>query len=68
MAQYDSDSRTSSLRDHTNAVPYRLLFVYNLRTSFLCCAQACGYECFIVHSKGCGGGSMSGNEVSPAEV
>lgn len=47
--------QTSSLRDHNIAIPHRLPFVNNLRTSFLCCAQACGYECFIVHSNGCGG-------------
>lgn len=59
--------QSPSLRDHTIAIPYRLLFVNNLRTLlFVLCPGM--WLCFIVHSNGCGGGNMSGNKVSPTEV
>lgn len=48
-------------------MPSMLAFVNSLGDRLFCCDQLCDCEYFVVHSNGCGGGSMFGNQVHAAE-
>lgn len=72
LAQYSSYGRTGrylpfSPRHHAITMPNILTFVNCLGNGFFCCDQSCGCEYFIVHTNGCGRGSMFGNQVQPTQ-